>query len=283
MNTISKRLTVLALLVAGCKVSSPVVPAGPDTYLVSSHIGGCVSCSAAVTGLQTANKFCAKMGKVAVVRNTSGYTNPFGYDTSNQLTFSCVDEGAKNEVGASLERCKSDLETPELYPIRQKVELFRNMTDGPPPFAIASNDTFPTDSERVVIGKWATIRDACLSSSYALLLPPPSANAMQSTIFQQDVSFGKEASARVGELILALYQQKLTYGEFAQKRYEIGRDASAAELAFRQSSLERDQQRQMQAQQLAQQEFAAHMNAWATYVQAVNARQPQTVNVHIVP
>jgi hypothetical protein len=49
-------------------------------------------CSAAVTGLQTANKFCAKMGKFVVIGNTSGATNPFGYDTGNQLIFSCINE-----------------------------------------------------------------------------------------------------------------------------------------------------------------------------------------------
>jgi len=80
----------LVVLLAGCEVSSPVVPAGKDIYLVSSHVGACISCSAAVQGLKTANAFCAKQGKTAVIRNTSGYTNPFGYDNSNQLYFSCV-------------------------------------------------------------------------------------------------------------------------------------------------------------------------------------------------
>lgn len=85
-------LVSLALLSAGCKVSSPVVPAGKDTYQVSSHVGACVSCSAAVTGLQTANKYCADLGKFLVVRNTTSQTNPFGYTVSNELTFSCVNE-----------------------------------------------------------------------------------------------------------------------------------------------------------------------------------------------
>jgi hypothetical protein len=30
------------------------------------------------------------MGKFVVIRNTSGATNPFGYDNGNQLIFSCV-------------------------------------------------------------------------------------------------------------------------------------------------------------------------------------------------
>jgi hypothetical protein len=91
-RTVCICLVALALLAAGCKVSSPVTPAGKDTYLVSSHVGACVSCSAAVTGLQTANKFCAKMGKFAVVRNTNSVTNFAGYTVSNELIFSCVDE-----------------------------------------------------------------------------------------------------------------------------------------------------------------------------------------------
>jgi hypothetical protein len=80
----------LVLLLAGCEVSSPVVSAGKDIYFVSSHVGACINCSAAVQSLKTANAFCAKQGKTAVIRNTSGYRNPFGYDNSNQLYFSCV-------------------------------------------------------------------------------------------------------------------------------------------------------------------------------------------------
>jgi hypothetical protein len=82
----------IVLLAAGCKVSSPVVPAGKDTFMVSSHVGACVSCSAAVKGLQTANKFCAQLGKFVVVRNTNNVTNFAGYNVSNELTFSCVGE-----------------------------------------------------------------------------------------------------------------------------------------------------------------------------------------------
>jgi hypothetical protein len=70
--------------------ASGVVPAGKDTYMVSSHVGACVSCSAAVKSLKTANEYCEKQGKVVVVRNTSGATNPFGYDNGNQTIFSCV-------------------------------------------------------------------------------------------------------------------------------------------------------------------------------------------------
>jgi predicted RNA-binding Zn-ribbon protein involved in translation (DUF1610 family) len=79
-----------ALLLAGCKISSPVTPAGKDSYMVSSHVGACVSCSAAIQSLKTANAFCAKQGKVALMRTSNGATNPFGYNVSNEMVFSCV-------------------------------------------------------------------------------------------------------------------------------------------------------------------------------------------------
>jgi hypothetical protein len=244
------------------------------------------STPASAKALMAANKKCASMNKVVVIQNMNAREAVlFQNEGSATLLFGCVDlsgEG-KTDLTAAHEQCKRDLDIPELDPIRQKVELSRKTSDAAPPFAIAANDTFPTDAERPVIAKWATIRDACISQTSALVVPPPSANAMQSTVFQQDASFGKTVSAKVGELIVALYQQKLTYGEFAQKRYEIGRDATATELAFRQSTLERDQARQLQVQELAQQEFAARMTAWAKYMESVNARQPQTVNVRIVP
>ena len=148
--------------------------------------------------------------------------------------------------------------------------------DSPVPFEIAANDTFPTDSERVVIAKWATMRDACAKQRDTLLAVPSSANSRQATTYLQDISFAKDANAHVSELILALYQQKLTYGEFAQKRYWITSQALAAELAYRQSVLDRDQERQMQAQR----NFANTVAAWGTYMQGVNARQPQTVYIN---
>jgi hypothetical protein len=95
-------------------------------------------------------------------------------------------------------------------------------------------------------------------------------------VLQQEVSIFKEATANIGELIVSLYQQKLTYGEFAQKRYWISSQASAAELAYRQSVLDRDEQRRLEAQQ----QFAATLTGWGNYIQAVEARQPQTVHIN---
>lgn len=93
------------------------------------------------------------------------------------------------------------------------------------------------------------------------------------------MAFGAEAEAKVSELVVSLYQQKLTYGEFAQRRYTIGKAAVDASRQYREARMLQDQERQLQAQQLASQQFANSMNAWTNYMQAVNARQPQTVHL----
>jgi hypothetical protein len=181
----------------------------------------------------------------------------------------------RSELLAAQAECKSSMAVSDLDPIRSKVEVFKDPADAPAPFDIAANDTFPTDSERATIAKWASMRDVCIKHYYAILVVPSSATGLQRSFAQQDYSFLKGANANFGDLIVALYQQKLTYGEFAHKRYEIFHESTLAEITFRQGALEKDQQRQMQAQQ----QFANNLNAWASYMQAVNARQPQTVYI----
>ncbi|WP_124529491.1 hypothetical protein [Burkholderia sp. Bp8991] len=72
---------------------------------------------------------------------------------------------------------------------------------------------------------------------------------------EADVSFGAEAEAKVSELVVALYQQKLTYGEFAQRRYAISTAAASAARQYREARLLQDEDRQLQAQQLANQQL----------------------------
>jgi hypothetical protein len=209
---------------------------------------------------------------------TPGYNGGGGQQTR-------TDE-AKQEVtaiNAQLQaeeaRCARDLQSPDLEPLHDKVELFRPSYEAPPPFIIASNDTFPTDTERSAIAKWATIREECSKRRNAISSDRSSTDALSATLRQQDQFFMDEAFGRVGEIIIALYQAKMTYGEFAQKRYELIRSAAQAQRQFREAKLIAGQQRQAQAQQLAQQQFQNSLTAWSSYVQAVSIRQPQTIHL----
>ena len=274
----NKNTLVMGTLILSACTTSGIMTTGPDTYTLSAtRCGLCAPVTGYVTEQATA--YCAAKHESLNVRNISGNNMQPMFPGSATITFSCTTPVDTPPLKAAAEQCKSDFATSELDPIRNKVELYREGTSGAPPFAIASNDAFPTAAERVAISKWATLREECIRRGEELATIPPAASALQAAYIEQERSFRREVSASVGSLIVALYQDKLTYGEFALKRYEIGRDGSAAELAFRQATLEHDQQRQMQAQQLAQQEFSNRLATWNAYMQAVNARQPQTVHV----
>jgi hypothetical protein len=279
-----KRIILMVLFLAGCVSNPGVVELSPGTYMLSrvDH-GGIFGNEATLQAnvINEANAFAKSKGKVALAVST--HLDPMwpGHFASFQYQFRLVDPSDQAEHSPqtiSLE-CKDQLRTSDLDPIRFKVELSRDSLDSAVPFAIATNDTFPSQEERVAISKWATLREACLARQNAALSLSPTATPLQVTQVQQDRSFLQSATAGVGDLIVALYQQKLTYGEFARKRYEITRDAAEAERQYRESRQLGGQQQQIQMQQLAQQQYANRLAAWGTYMQAVNARQPQAVHL----
>ncbi|ANB77332.1 hypothetical protein AYM40_35215 [Paraburkholderia phytofirmans OLGA172] len=182
---------------------------------------------------------------------------------------------------SALKQCEADMSTHELDPLRDKIQFARKFDDAPP-FQYASLDAFPSAADRPLIAKWATLRDDCIRREHAIDVIPPNATPLDVTLIKQEQAFGQEAEAKVGELVVALYQQKLTYGEFAQRRYAIGKAAVDASRQYREARLIQDQDRQLQAQQIANQQFANNLNAWSNSMQAVNARQPQTVHLNTV-
>jgi hypothetical protein len=279
-----RRMALMAVFLTGCASNPGIVELSPGTYMLSrvDH-GGIFGNEAALQAnvINDANAFAKSKAKVAIAVST--HLDPMrpGHFASFQYQFRLVDPSEQSEQSAqsvNLE-CKDQLRTPDLDSIRYKVELSRDSWENAVPFAIATNDTFPSQEERSAISKWATLREACIARQNAAFSLPPSATPLQMTQIQQDRSFFQSASAGVGDLMVALYQQKITYGEFVRKRYEITRDAADAERQYRESKQLADQQQQIQMQQLAQQQYANRLATWAVYMQAVNARQPQTVHL----
>lgn len=269
----------IAIVLSACGASE-VLHAGPSTFQVSAQEGLITGGwpAAEREAMAKGQEYCSAMGQhfALLQENNSGV--PGWTPLSTSITFSCGPD-LKAEAQAADAQCSSDMQTPELDPIRHKVELSRSSADEPPPFEIASNDSFPTASDLPVIAKWAAIRDECIKRANALPNTPLSGNALQVTFFEQDRAFLQAVTGRVSELIVALYHSKLTYAEFAQNRYEISKDGAAAERQFRAANQLADHERQMQAQQQAQQQFQNNLLAWSAYMQAVNARQPQQIHV----
>ena len=244
----------------------------------ATRCGLCVPVSSYVT--TKAADYCKSLGKQLVVRGITGNNMQPMFPGSATIDFSCVATADADAAKVVADECNRDYASADLDPIRAKVEIVRTNSDAPPPFSMASNEAFPTDAERQAIEKWANTRDTCLGRQRATRPASQTATALQATIAERDAGFRDEVIGKVSALIVALYQRKMAYGEFAQKRYEFSRDGAVAEREYRQAVLMSDQQLAIQAQQLAQQNFQNRLAAWSTYLQAVNARQPQTV-VHV--
>ena len=99
-----KCILISTLFLSACYSSSPIIQAGKDTYMVSSHVAACVSCSASVQSLTEANEFCAKQGKVVALRNTESTTNKFGYEVGNRTIFSCISENDPENTRTTLRK-----------------------------------------------------------------------------------------------------------------------------------------------------------------------------------
>jgi hypothetical protein len=272
-------IPIVLVWLSGCGTTD-VREISTSTYTVSAQYGALNGSwdRATEEAAAKAKAFCAaKQQTYSYINMQQSGVVGFSPQRST-LTFTCGPDTAALVQSANAE-CKEQLQVSDLDPIRAKVELTRESFDSAVPFAIATNDEFPTQNERVAIAKWATLREECLKRGNAAFSMPPAATPLQVTQIQQDRSFSQTAYARVGDLIVSLYQQKLTFGEFAKKRYELTHDAAEAERQYRQSTQLADQQQRMQAQQLAEQRFQSNLAAWSVYMQSVNARQPQTVHL----
>ena len=108
-------------------------------------------------------------------------------------------------IRGPLEQCVDDLTARDLESIRAKADLSRMAADGPPPFRIALNDTFATDSERVEIARWLRIRDLCRKRFAIPRTLPAAGSAIEAASLQQMIALAKIFQASVSQLIRALY------------------------------------------------------------------------------
>ena len=83
---------LIILLLTGC-ATHPVMPYGPDTYIVTSDdASGLVSRGRTqARALKAANEYCLKMGKRMEVKNLDAGGNIWT-GTNAKLIFSCVDQ-----------------------------------------------------------------------------------------------------------------------------------------------------------------------------------------------
>jgi hypothetical protein len=278
MNKLKILMCFFVVILVGCGTNE-VIKRSDSSYSVSSQYGSVNGswARASTEAVSKAEQYCNGLGLkyVFVGEKRDGV---LGWSPQvSEITFKCGQD-TEALLNTDQERCKNEMQASTLDSIREKVELARD-AESAVPFAIASNQNYPSQNESSAIATWAKLREDCSARSFAIISKATeSRNQLQMNNAQQDLSYSKKLSSSVSELIVALYQQKLTYAEFAQKRLEIGRTISAAQRDFRASTLIADREMQSKAQQIAEQQMQNNLLAWSTYMQTVNSRQPFRTN-----
>ncbi len=271
-------LLLIALLTA-CGTNEVIK--NPNNTFSSSAQYGSLNGSwdrAQTDAVAKANEFCSKNGQAYYFINEQRDGVVGWSPQKSTITFAC---GQSKEAYKEVQNeCEKNTQIKELDSIRTKIQLFKLATDEAVPFDIATNDNFPTTSETEAIGKWAKLREQCIANFNKLISNEPIVgSALQKTYTDQIKAFQAQLTASISDLIVALYQQKLTYGEFAQKRYEITKSMMTAEREFRRATLLADRDIQLKQTELAQQQAQNNLIAWSAYMNTVNARQPQTIRL----
>lgn len=277
----------LTLLLTACGTSGVIKNANNNTFSISSQYGSVNGSWTRATQEATdaAVAHCASMGQKYYFINEQR-TGVVGWSPQeSNITFSC---GADTVaiVKEIQNDCKERMQIADLDPIRNKVELFKLDSSVAPTFDIASNTDYPTATEKVAISKWAKIREECnAKSTKAYNENLQTSNAMQASFNQKQIEFRNQATSLIGSLIVALYQGKLPYGEFAIKRNEGYLAIVSAERDFRSATMIQDRNAQMQAQDLALRQQQNSINAFNGYMNSVNARQPmiQAPTPYVMP
>jgi hypothetical protein len=188
-------------------------------------------------------------------------------------------DSAKNERArhfAAARRCGEELKTSGSFDaIRSKVELLRSADDSAPA-DIAANDSYPTPQEREAIAAWARARQHCeaLSRETETVLPLTSRSV---TLYWSQVwDINRGVAATVDALVLSLSQGKLTYGEFGQKRCEIGQESQQIKMDLYEAAVtadnNHDEGARAEALAAARDAYQARLRAWSSYAQTVNSR-----------
>jgi hypothetical protein len=125
---------------------------------------------------------------------------------------------AQAKLQAIIESCMQRMQSDrDLDPIRNKVELIRQGTAGAPPPAMLTDQSRPTQQEKVALGKWEGMREACVQEQmrYGLSLSlSPNLEPLRDKLLLT----GRQLNEQTGLLVAALYDGRLTYGQFAAER-----------------------------------------------------------------
>lgn len=214
---------VITCLVCGCGAT---VERGVNDSIVVTTKGD--SADAALRKAQDeADKICRPNNQIAInIKGTTKAQWDFKTYFVAEMVYQCGQD-TKKLLAENTEKCQAEANIPELEILKGKVQFDGRLA---PSASMISNETYPNNDEKIAIGKWIQLREEC--------------NRRARLILSKEVKFGlmyelrtiQEKAAEFGnQLFLALYNEQITFSEFAKKRQEISENVSEVirELNFK--------------------------------------------------
>lgn len=167
---------------------------------------------------------------------TPGYVNNGGSPIRTNV-IAAERKEIHDKFDALATQCKADMQTAELDRIRNKVELLRSLKDAAPDARFTANRSYPTNEEREAIGKWNALRQTCIARQEQISSVPVSATAAERAYDEEIRKMHTDFNGKIGNLIALLSQGKLTYGDFAQQRYQISQQEIVAQGQLRAATI----------------------------------------------
>jgi hypothetical protein len=147
----------------------------------------------------------------------------------------CVAVGS-DPPGDALAQVMADCQQQELAPefdfIRSRVNMSVAGAE-PAPFMLASTD-FPGPAERIAIARWSEIRDTCSQRAFALMNVAPM--GFSQPMWDQVVEIVRQDAENQHELMMALVNGEIPYGQFVEEQTRIAVRQQAALEPFYQEA-----------------------------------------------
>jgi hypothetical protein len=267
-------IALVNLLFVGCAspTKNPVTPLNDGSYLIhqEDHAGifGSLSELRASVDKQV-NEFAQKEGKEVVV--VSDAQKPVGNTPGAwawyEKKFRLIDPKEKQAALSCFDGVKKN---PSLQIIADKVGLggVQDQT-----FTMLSNSNLATESERKAIGLYGDLCQKCNSQieKYTQQLGWPTSLT----------ALNKATNSAGSNILIALYEAKMTYGEYAKLRQELSNNHDTAmaniEAEIKRNATDAHEKAQMIANQtaIAQAQIAqANASNTAAAAMMINATKP---------
>ena len=169
------------------------------------------------------------------------------------------------QAEAIKEECRTKWQNPKFDPIRNKIEFYPTTEGG----KFAFNDKYPTKTERPLIREMAELHDYCEGKVGRLIYVTHPSIGIRSI---------NQANA-VNKELLNLYNRKITWGEFTQRRYDIINARATVETQeaqrrhkaemekaerYRQRMIENEMRRSEEAARQAERNQSKHTTTYCT-------------------